>query len=610
MEISIKWNICRICLAEEGQNHGAKYIIIDSKTAKQINDIAGIQMERSDNLPDKICRKCLLLLKYSCHFRTTCRNSDEYLQSIIQKTKSATSMLKMEKQRHRSVDLLEESFNADEEYICPNDIYDEQCDSNVEVPFNKKRKQLTITPPETIGDSDFNNTSFVQNDTIKVLKKQDHKKDSLGESINYMITMDKEKKIGNSSGPTTSTISGKIQAEKESLNQKGEDEENQMEEFYENKQVNYISKGKYIQIRKDEKCSDHEYLDEDYEENKFIDFGRDIRNSTIESERKIVVYGFEETKPDSQGMIEIQNENSSASENLGRDPLLKNNTEEMKTALRLPSPRVETEPEADEELYYLIDEPDIKTDESPNNQLQQVEPDPEDDAHDESTMNLIDDLTETEETAYDNCDTPISVAPIEEYLIDDNDIEPASRHELVLLEDQRPSSTTIRIKGRATPRKKSSDSYMYSCDVCGNHFTSRSLRNYHMRIHRKEKNFECELCFKRFTAACNLTAHMRIHTGEKPYQCKYCLRRFTDRSTHVKHERVHTNEKPFPCSTCGKAFALSTTLRTHEKVHTNEKPFKCEPCDKSFKLPHQLKSHLLTNQHKNILEANEIGNNI
>nr|XP_036233813.1 zinc finger protein 112-like isoform X2 [Bactrocera oleae] len=639
MEISIKWNICRVCLAEERQNHGAKYILIDSKIVKQISDITSVQMERSDNLPDKICRKCLLLLKYAYHFRTTCRNSEEYLQSVIQKTKSATSMLKMDKQRERSVELLEEIFHEDVEFISLN----EQRDPETEEYFDTKEEILPspFTLSENIGDSrDNTNTHFTSTipSTSVVLKKQEyHRKESATHITRYDDSNDNKKNNSNNIDMNSADRNiNKIHNETITTQKfiGPDDEESEMDGIYENRKTNYKhrhlqrSNRKLSKTQKEQNCSEQLLTAQDYEEDELADFN-DSKTNSKQNPLRLPKYNTEssvdaldyddDNKIGDEDIIDENNDYNSNNDN--KEDEIDNSVEteiridKLKSSSNSPTHEAETKLQAEEELYYLIEEPVVKTEELSNSQIEDVELDANADAGIQLIDNYaeIDVSEEDEEPEYDDSEPPRSVVQIEEYLIDEIDNESVQQHELELNEEQltkRPSSTTIKITDRASPhiRKKGNDSYFFSCDVCGNHFTSRSLRNYHMRIHRKEKNFECELCFKRFTAACNLTAHMRIHTGEKPYECKYCLRRFTDRSTHVKHERVHTNEKPFQCNICGKSFALSTTLRTHEKVHTNEKPFKCEPCEKSFKLPHQLKSHLLTNQHKNIVTANELGN--
>ncbi|XP_011179282.2 zinc finger protein 286A [Zeugodacus cucurbitae] len=638
MEISIKWNICRICLAEEGQNHGAKYILIDSKIVKQIYDITRVQMETSDNLPDKICRKCLLLLKYAYHFRTTCRNSEEYLQSVIQKTKSATSMLKMDKQRERSVELLEEIFHEDVEFISLND----HRDPVVEEYFDTKEENVPspLTLPEKIGDSRDSTKTNVTNtipSTSIVLKKQEyHENDRVTQNMSYETNNHDKIMLDNNIDTNTSERDISKTHKEPTSNQKfvdQDDEEVEMDVIYNNRKTNYKqrhfqrSNRKLSKTQIDSNCSEQVLTDQNYEGKELADVDASKTNSK-QNPLRLHKYNTE----GSVDAFDYADDNKITDEDINDDNNEYNSNNETKedeidndvvdTEIRLdklktnnsspahePEIKVQTE---DEELYYLIEDPATKTEESSNSQIEDIEL--EADADD--SIQLIDNYAEAEadgsvedeEPEYEDSETQKSVVHVEEYLIDEIDNESVPQHEMELNEDQltkRPSSTTIKIRDRASPhmRRKGNDSYIYSCDVCGNHFTSRSLRNYHMRIHRKERNFECELCFKRFTAACNLTAHMRIHTGEKPYECKYCLRRFTDRSTHVKHERVHTNEKPFQCNICGKSFALSTTLRTHEKVHTNEKPFKCEPCEKSFKLPHQLKSHQLTNQHKNIVTA-------
>ncbi|XP_036322396.1 zinc finger protein 3-like, partial [Rhagoletis pomonella] len=539
MEISIKWNVCRVCLAEEQQHH-PKYILIDSKMAKQIYDIAGVQMNNSDNLPDKICRKCVLLLKYACHFSQTCRSSEEYLQSVIQKTKSATSMLKMDKRREHSVELLEEIFKEDAELISANKdeaLHDSTMDDDLKI--NKDKLINSPVLAEKIGDGGDDKEicptklmRAIPRTTTAFNMQQSQRTQHVKTTTKFFVMKDNDK-VG---GATFNNKLNKINRDVENFEHEfsyDDHEENELDGFDDSKTNN--KEEALLVSKSNSECSmDMDYINDDAQKQE------DTNECSLNNEEDSNVNETDNT--------------------LG----VEKNTENEKI---LPNSDDEQEQETDE-LFYIIEEPVIKEEDSIIQQNVHVEADVEvepnldveenADAESESTMQLIEDLTEAdgcdegEEPGYERSETNRSVVQMEEYLIDESDIGSVAQQELESSEQlasNRPSTATIKIRDReqrSSPhiRRKANFSLMFSCDVCGNHFTNRSLRNYHMRIHRQEKNFECELCFKRFTAACNLTAHMRIHTGEKPYECQYCFRRFTDRSTHVKHERVHTNEKP------------------------------------------------------------------
>lgn len=479
-------------------------------------------METNDNLPDKICRKCLLLLKYAYHFRTTCRNSEEYLQSVIQKTKSATSMLKMDKQRERSVELLEEIFHEDVEFISLN----EQRSSVVEEYFDTKEENILspLALPEKIGDSRDNTktnfTSTIPSTSVVLKKQKDHRSSSNTRTTSYEDSNDDKNITSNNIDMNTSERNiGKIHKET-TLNQNfiGQgDEEAEMDVIYDNRKTDYAQRHfqrpnrKESKTQKEPNCLEQILTAQNYEGDELAEFEANETNSK-QNPLRLHKYNTDgsmgdldfadDNKIGDENRTDENNEYDSDNDN--KEDEIDNNSVEseiridsLKTSNN--SPTHEAKVHTEEELYYLIEDPVIKTEESSNSQIENIELDGN------TGIQSIDNYTETEadgegeegeELEYDDSEAPRSVVQIEEYLIDEIDTESVEQHELDLNEDQSKglSSTTIKIKDRTSPhiRRKGNDSYIFSCDVCGNHFTSRSLRNYHMRIHRKEKKFECE----------------------------------------------------------------------------------------------------------------------
>ncbi|XP_067636554.1 zinc finger protein 11-like isoform X2 [Eurosta solidaginis] len=214
--------------------------------------------------------------------------------------------------------------------------------------------------------------------------------------------------------------------------------------------------------------------------------------------------------------------------------------------------------------------------------------------------------------------------------------------------------------------RDNNEQYQYQCDICGKHFKTKPVLNLHKIIHSGEKPHNCGFCEMRFAQATSLRQHMRTHTGEKPYKCKYCERCFTIKRllhTHLRihmgdnvhrckfcplafrlvsevrlhsgthkdedpetrernmtalreeeaklkvnryeqrlrvHIQGHGNEKRYKCDFCEKSFGKITNVRIHMRTHTGEKPYKCKYCEKAFGQCPTLYRHLRTHLGDNV----------
>ncbi|XP_067636543.1 zinc finger protein 260-like isoform X1 [Eurosta solidaginis] len=108
------------------------------------------------------------------------------------------------------------------------------------------------------------------------------------------------------------------------------------------------------------------------------------------------------------------------------------------------------------------------------------------------------------------------------------------------------------------------------CDICGKSFRYKQRLRVHIQAHGKEKRYKCDFCEKRFTQIANARIHMRTHTGEKPYKCKYCEKAYGQSHTLYKHLRIHLGDNVYRCEFCPLAFSLASERRLHLKTHENE----------------------------------------
>lgn len=82
-----KKTICRVCLNYDDEKSGEGLSLFETYNNvyvyEEINYIASIEIQKDDNLPDRICSVCLLALESACNFKRQCERSDAMLHSQL-----------------------------------------------------------------------------------------------------------------------------------------------------------------------------------------------------------------------------------------------------------------------------------------------------------------------------------------------------------------------------------------------------------------------------------------------------------------------------------------------------------------------------------------------
>ncbi|XP_067635472.1 zinc finger protein 493-like [Eurosta solidaginis] len=118
--------------------------------------------------------------------------------------------------------------------------------------------------------------------------------------------------------------------------------------------------------------------------------------------------------------------------------------------------------------------------------------------------------------------------------------------------------------------KKIHEAKRHICNICGSAFTQPYELKNHKKHHSGERPYKCDYCEKRFVRIDQQRRHMRTHTGEKPFKCRYCDRAFAQSNDHVKHLRTHLGDNIYRCDLCPLAFRLASLRRQHFATHKND----------------------------------------
>lgn len=125
------------------------------------------------------------------------------------------------------------------------------------------------------------------------------------------------------------------------------------------------------------------------------------------------------------------------------------------------------------------------------------------------------------------------------------------------------------------------------CENCGYSFSTMS----ELREHQKEQHEECYSCDDCDYVTSHresLIVHRRCHTSDAyKYQCEVCGEHFQSKSNCQVHLLSHVPDKPFQCDVCNATFRYRQGLRLHAKLHQPDyvppqRKHHCELCNKRF----------------------------
>lgn len=419
-------------------------------------------MKPNDSLPEKICRKCFVMVKNAANFRKTCRSSDTYLQSILQRTRSASSLFKPE--RHNSLEFLDETIMNDETKQDNEERQEEK---------NRKDNNVTIFKPDEIEEHlplRKRKTSLSQeNQTLKKLQ------------IERGSTTDNNMK---NSEDLITQVDDTEETLETDLSQIVEIEE--ILDNTENIDSNKLSQREQNELKELQDLEVH------------IGYSKISANEVEDSDESEEANNEQNFKHDSEELYYllkgIKDEGETPTKNNQQD-IVKEINEETQG----PDDNVEFLPEEEEDEDQLL-HLESETDDSQ--------------AQVSSTVETKEDFIEIQEQNSNISNETNELATeyiVDEYLIDDSDSNITVRNSNSIVINKKLPNVITQSNKRRTPvifpnrraRQNTASSstannsrvavpQIFVCDICGNHFGNRQLMNAHMKVHRQEKNHECE----------------------------------------------------------------------------------------------------------------------
>lgn len=416
-------------------------------------------MSPNDGLPDKICRKCVAILKQAVYFRKTCRESNTNLRSVLEQTKSATNFFK----KDRSKDIVTVSESDDN--ICDEDteLEDEDIVSEAKEVIaeeekrnlHKKRKEggnkRKIEPERNCDEKRIKNEQkFVESDFSTKNEKQvmSVEDEVINEPLDFFTNaMDETPKVPSDNSGLGHTIDLPT----------GDNVSSEDPELDANS-TSFSSKVLKVQEMIDSETFENDFTVDSAPEG-------DCRDNSIKKANESLYYIIS-----NDGLQEDINSNEPAN--------MKNNQLSEENISYVSFSEERNEEDNDEELLEEFDE------DSQDN----------DDEDDNVTSTVITKEDVYFESAYStNSEQNIDI----EYEIDEFIIhEPSkiSKNSNVTLNYEHKAPLRIHQSKKTTSGKVKSQSSTspLTCEICGNSFNSRQVLNVHMKIHRQEKTHECE----------------------------------------------------------------------------------------------------------------------
>ncbi|XP_065086744.1 zinc finger protein 93-like [Ochlerotatus camptorhynchus] len=148
----------------------------------------------------------------------------------------------------------------------------------------------------------------------------------------------------------------------------------------------------------------------------------------------------------------------------------------------------------------------------------------------------------------------------------------------------------------------SSESHVYTCNICGMQFSVLSAAKDHVnKDHKDVKNHSCIYCGSTSNSRTAMRKHMLIHEGNKTFKClnshcNYATEQYANLQQHFRDcANISKRAAVRKCTICCVEFGELSVLRAHFKVaHKLANSYSCVHCEYSFGSLGDLTEHILS----------------
>lgn len=216
-----------------------------------------------------------------------------------------------------------------------------------------------------------------------------------------------------------------------------------------------------------------------------------------------------------------------------------------------------------------------KVEETPEEQIEDVEPANEPDSDTENNIEEVFDSLELKN-------------------------KPVSRREETKIETKETRKSRKKKISQPIKSRQGRPHLIYICDFCGEKVKFKKEILNHMRHHTNEKKYKCKECSTTFKSRKKLIEHstevhgIKLLTVSEAFSCEVCDKKFDLKSIYEAHKLSHDDTaRPYICLICSAAFKSIGNLNRHEATHNSARNFEClrENCNKRFKTKLALKIH-------------------